>query len=120
MNQRRFRIVAFFMLVLFATQSFASLIQTFDLSIEGRVSTVDHQHCADKQSPISLDVLFDTDRESNTCNEGCQHCVGSCSVVFCGSELDAIPVSLATVLAGYAFFLAEGSAEILFHPPRLA
>ena len=108
------------MLALFAAQPIASLIQTFDLSIEGRVSTVDHQHCADKQSPISLDVLFDTDRESNTCSEGCQHCVGSCSVVFCGSELDAIPVSLAMVFVSYAFILAEGPAEILFHPPRLA
>ena len=108
------------MLVLFATQPIAFLIQTFDMSIEGHASTVDHQHCADKQSPISLDVLFDTDQDSNTCSEGCQHCVGSCSVVFCGSELDAMPVSLAVVVAGYAFLLVQAPAEILFHPPRLA
>ena len=108
------------MLVFFATQPIASLIQTFDMSIEGHASTVDHQHCADKQSPISLDVLIDTDPESNPCSEGCQHCVGSCSVVFCGSELDAMPVSLAMVFVSYAFLLAEAPAEILFHPPRLA
>ncbi len=108
------------MLVLFAAQPFASLIQAYDLSLEGPASAVDHQHCADKQSPINLDVLFDTDQDSYTCSEGCQHCVGSCSVVFCGSELDAISVSLAMVFVSYAYLLAEGPAEILFHPPRLA
>jgi hypothetical protein len=107
------------MVVFFATQPIASLIQTFDLSIVGPASAVDHQHCADEQSPINQDVLFDTDRESNNCSEGCQHCVGSCSVIFCGSELGAISISLAVIFVSYSSLLADGPAEILFHPPRL-
>ena len=120
MNQCRFRITAFSVLVLFATHPIASLIQTFDLAIEGRVSTVDHQHCEDRQLPINLEVVFDTDQESNTCSEYCQDCVGSCCVVFCSSKLGAIPASLVVVFVNYTSLSAKGLMEILFRPPRLA
>ena len=120
MNRYRSRITAFFVLVLFATQPIASLIQTTDLAIEGRVSTVDHQHCEDSQPPINLEVNFDTDQESTTCSEYCQDCVGSCCVVFCSSKLGAIPASLVVVFVNYTSLSAKGLMEILFRPPRLA
>ena len=120
MNQCGFRITAFFVLVLFATQPIASLIQTFDLAIEERVSTVDHQHCEDRQLPINLEVNFDTDQESTTCSEYCQHCMGSCCVVFCSSKLGAIPASLVVVFVNYTSLSAKGLIKIFFRPPRLA
>ena len=120
MHQCRSKITAFSLLVLFTTQPIASLIQTFDLAIEERVSTVDHQHHEDRQSPVNLGVDFDTDRESTTCSEYCEYCVSSCCVIFCGSKKVAIPASLAMVFVNYTFLLTEGPAKILFRPPRIA
>lgn len=120
MHQCRYRIAAFFVLVVFATQPIASLIQTFDLAIEGRVSSIDHQHCEDSQSHINLEVDFYANQESTTCVEYCQDGVGSCCMAFCSSKLVAIPASLAEVLVYPTSLLAPGQAKILFRPPRLA
>lgn len=120
MHQCRYRITAFFVLVIFATHPIASLTQTFDLAIEGRVSSIDHQHCEDSQSHINPEVDFYSDQESTTCGEYCQDYVGSCCMAFGSPKFGAITASLVAVLVNSTSLLPTVLAEILFRPPRIA